>query len=38
VTIGFEGDGANQPAIVQLAEERVSKPVIFDVNLKLQHP
>ena len=38
VTTGFEGDGENQTAIVRLAEGRGSKPVIFDVNLKLQRP
>jgi serine/threonine protein kinase len=36
-TIQFEGDGENQTAIVSLAEERGSKPVVFDVNLNLQH-
>jgi serine/threonine protein kinase len=38
VTADFEGVGENQTAIVKLAEGRGSKPVIFDVNLKLQRP
>lgn len=37
-TVEFEGEKENQTAIVRLTEERGSRPVLFDINLKLQRP
>lgn len=36
VTIGFEGSKENETAIVRRTGERGSKPVVFDIKLKLQ--
>lgn len=38
VTLQFSGDQENQTAVVKLTGERGSKPVIFDIKLKLQRP
>jgi serine/threonine-protein kinase len=37
-TVQFEGEKENQTAIVKLEGERGSKPVLFDIKLKLQRP
>jgi serine/threonine-protein kinase len=37
-TVEFEGEKENQTAIVRLTEKRGSRPVLFDITLKLQRP
>lgn len=37
-TVEFEGDGENQAAVVKLDEARATRPVVFEIKLKLQRP